>query len=269
MVRRFSLPLIALGAVLGLVVLYAAGALRFAEDEARFVLLPVARAFASVGQAVRTRAPFADVSSLQKQVHDLESRVETLSVDYVRLRTLEDENATLRTQAKFLSTSGFDFVGARVIARNLSPRSSTALIDRGTRDGLGIGMPVVVGEGVLVGKIVSVSERVATVMFVSDPRSRLAAAPVGAMRLYGMIQGQGNGVAELTLVPQSEPLAHDDVVVTAGTEEKIPANLPIASVEDVQGKSTDPFKTATLQPLARVERLELVSVLRPAALRPQ
>lgn len=260
--RRIPLPFITIAIILGLLILYAAGALTPLREGLRYVLLPAASFMAAVGFQ-------AGGNASGDEVKELESRLAAISVDYVKLRELEEENRSLKAVTKFLADSGYDHLGARVIARNIDPKTATVLIDRGAADGLETGMAVVVGDGVLVGKIVRISPRVSTVMLLSDWRSRVAASPVGTQKLFGMVQGEGNGVLRLTLVPQSEPLKTNDVVVTAGTEEKIPANLPIALVDVIEGKATDPFKTATLQPLVRAERLDLVVVLRPAALRPQ
>jgi rod shape-determining protein MreC len=262
--RRIPLPVITIGLVLGLTVLYAAGVLTPLREGLRYTLLPAARFMAALGFQVGGSASVDDA-----RTRELESRLASISVDYVKLRELEEENRSLKAVTKFLADSGYDHLGARVIARNVDSKTATVLIDRGAADGLETGMAVIVGDGVLVGKIVAISPRVSTVMLLSDWRSRVAASPVGTQKLFGMVQGEGNGVLRLTLVPQSEPLKTNDVTVTAGSEEKIPANLPIALVDVIEGKATDPFKTATLQPLVRAERLDLVVVLRPAALRPE
>lgn len=266
---RTRITLIIAAAVLGAALLHVAGVLQPVEGAGRAVALPVARVFSSVAvslrDAIRTTP---DAKALAERNKELEARLAAISVDYVRLRSLEEENRTLRALTKFLDRSGYDFVPARIIARSADPRSATVLIDRGSHDGVETGMAVVANEGVFVGKVTGLKERVATITLVSDEQSRVAAASAGRDRLFGLVEGRGNGVARLTLVPQIESLAPDDMIVTAGTEEKIPANLIIGLVNDVEGKPTDPFKSASLEPLAKPDQLDLVAVLRPVALRP-
>jgi len=264
-----STPIIVIGLVIVGGLLHFIGILRPVEEGIGWILLPVGRAFGVVGFAVSERtAPSPDAAVLQNQIRDLQARLSTVSVDYVKLKAFEEENAALKKIASFLTSSGYDHVGARVIARSTDPQTSSVLIDRGARDGLETGMAVIVGDGVFVGKIISLSQNVATVLLVSDHRSRIASARAGSQKLFGMIEGKGNGVAKLTLVPQAESLTRDDIIVTAGTEDKIPAHLAIGMVNDVEGQPTDPFKTATIEPLARPDSLSLVVVLRPGALRP-
>ncbi len=257
------------GGLVVILLLHAVGFLRPAEDALRAALLPLARFGSFVGQTWGSREPTrASAAELEARAHDLEARLAAVSVDYVKLKALEEENRMLRETAKFLADNGYDHVSARVIARSTDITRATILIDRGSSDGIELGMAVVAGDGIYVGKVTTLRERVSTVTLAADPSSRVAASPLSGDRLYGLVQGEGNGVARLTLVPQSESLKANDVVVTAGTEEKVPPNLPIALVNEIEGKPTDPFKTASLEPLARPERLQLVAVLRPAVLRP-
>lgn len=268
MARRVPLPLaIGLG-FLALGLLHVAGFLRPIEDVIRAALLPAARGFATVGATIESGGT-KSLQSLEEENRELRSHLSSVTVDYVKLRALEEENRSLRELSAFLKESGYDRVGARVIARSADPRTASVLIDRGAKDGLEIGQAVVADEGFFVGKIVSLTERVATVRLVSDPESRVAAAKAGERKLIGLVQGEGNGVARLTLVPQNEALSRDLVIVTAGTEEKIPPNLIIAIVNEPEGKETDPFKTASLEPVLQTGQLDLVVVLRPTALRPE
>jgi rod shape-determining protein MreC len=181
----------------------------------------------------------------------------------VRLRALEEENRSLRAQAEFLDESGFASVGARVVSRAVGFDTAAVTIDRGAKDGVEVGQAVVTDEGLLAGKVLTLGERTAVVLLVSDARSRVAAAPAGTNRLSGVVEGSGNGTARFTLVPQATPLNENDVIVTAGTEEKVPANLVIGLVNTVDSHPTDPFKTAPIEPLAPLDRLELVSVIIP------
>lgn len=234
----------------------------------RWILLPIARVFAIAGSGVRDLVYRSDDTVCHAQTTDLEARLQTLTVDYVQLRALEEENRSLRLVNKFLSDSGFDTVSARVIARQDGGDRSNLLIDRGSNDGLETGMAVVVGEGVYIGKISSLNERVATVTLISDQQSRTAVALSGEGRLIGVLEGKGNNVALVNFIPQAQAIQRDQVIVTAGTENKIPPHLTIALVNDVQGLPTDPFKSAITEPLVRTEEVRFVSIIRPSALRP-
>jgi rod shape-determining protein MreC len=265
-----KISIIVIFCVIAISILYVARVLQPLESGIRTMLLPGARILGSIGGSVRDSIiPSPESKELIERNKELEARMSSFTVDYVRLRALEEENRALQSLVKFQKDTGYDSVPARIIARSVDPRSATVLIDRGSIDGVETGMAVIVGDGIFVGKITGLRERVATVTLVSDERSRIAAAALGRGHLFGLIEGRGNNVARLTFVPQSEPLDRDDIIVTAGTEEKIPANLVIGVVNDVEGKPTNPFKNASLEPLAKSDSLNIILVLRPSVLRPE
>jgi cell shape-determining protein MreC len=123
-------------------------------------------------------------------------------------------------------------------------------------------------QGLFVGKIINLKERIATVELLTSEQSRIAASRAGQEGLIGVVEGRGNRVARLTFVPQERDLETNALIVTAGTEEKIPPNLPIGLVNVVEGKPTDPFKTGIIEPFMNIDTLDLVLVLRPRVLRP-
>lgn len=257
--RPLFYTVIAIGAV-ALFVL--AGFFRPLRETFRGALLPVARVASNMGEAAGRALHVApDARAANERADELDARLRAITVDYVRLRALEEENKSLLAQAKFISSRGFQMLGARVISRAMTNTTAAVTIDRGSRDGVEIGEAVVTGEGIYIGKIVSLGDRTAIVKLVSDVSARAAATVAGNDRVAGVIEGRGNGVARFTLVPQALDLKRDDVIVTAGTEEKVPGNLTIGLVNDVESAPTDPFKSASIEPLAPLSRLELVSVI--------
>lgn len=236
-----------------------AGLLRPVGDLARRFTLPVVRFVAQTSKG----------QFHQKDVQVLESRLTRLAIDYARLQALEEENKTLRLQAKFLTTSGYDSVGARIISRDLRHERALLLIDRGLEDRLEVGQAVIVQDGIFIGKIYSLKEQVATVELLTDPQSRVAATLAGEKRVMGVVEGRGNGTAKLAYIPSSEKIQVDQILLTANLEDKVPPNLPLGIVNAVEGQPTDPFLSASIEPFARLDQIFFVSVLRPAVLKPK
>ncbi len=264
---RISITLVVV--TVGMMILRVAGFFGTIENLGRDITLPIARMFSTMGSGVRDIF-FAtpDARMLKERNKDLEARVSSLAVDYVRLRSLEEENRSLHTLIKFTGDSGYDNLAARVIARTTDGVQNSVMIDRGSQDGIEVGMALTVGEGIFVGKITGLQERTSIATLVTNEQSHVAASRAGQHALLGIVEGTGNGTTRLTLVSQTEALHINDIIVTSGTEDKIPPNLPIGFVNEVNGKATDPFKSAVLEPLMRADRLNIVNILRSAALRP-
>jgi rod shape-determining protein MreC len=231
----------------------------------RTLTLPLVRISALSAQRVRTILGRSSASEMQ--LKGLEARIATVVVDMARLQSLEDENRTLRAQLHFLQTSGYTAIGAQVIGRDLQNGRMQFLLDRGTRDQVETGQAVITNEGVFVGKILTTAEHVSVLEVFTDPDARTATSPAQRQRLVGIVEGRGNGAALLTYIPPSELLKKEDLLVTAGTEEKVPANLPLGIINRVNGLPTDPFLTAAVEPLVGLDRLAIVSILRPTVLK--
>ncbi len=251
--------------VTGVVLLGLAGFVRPAREVFRAALLPFARIASNAGEATgRFFHINPDAKTANERADELDARLRSTVVDYVRLRALEEENKSLLAQAKF-SSRGYQTQGARIIARAITETTAAVTLDRGSRDGAEVGDAVITDDGIYVGKLVSVGDRTSVAMLVSDLSSRTAATVTGMQRVTGVVEGRGNGAARFTLIPQELDLKRDNVIVTAGTEEKVPGNLPIGLVNDVESRPTDPFKNASIEPLAPLNRLELVSIVIPGS----
>lgn len=266
---RFHRFFLFLGICCFAVLLVLAGLWRVFGEGLRRLTLPLVRGSSAVATSVSGQTGLLSSSKDSlKRLQDVEKRISQLAIDHTRLQALEEENRSLRAQAKFLSTSGYDSVGARVISRSLDQQRALLLVDRGLNDHVEKGQAVVTNEGIFIGKIGSIKERVATVELLTDLKSRVAASVVDQKKLVGVIEGRGNGAAVLTYIPSSETLKRDQIIVTSGSEEKIPGHLPLGIINDVQGKQTEPFLTAAIEPLIPADQVVFVSILRPSALRP-
>ncbi len=259
---------IAVSACCAIIIALLAGLLRPLGDVFRVVTIPVARIFSGATISATSRLGISTSPQSTGQIVELEQRLSKLAIDYVKLSSLEEENRLLRAQAKFLNTSGFDSVGARVISREIGAQRAMLIIDRGLDDRVEKGQAVITGDGIFIGKISTITEHAASIDLLADPDSRVTAAILGENKLMGIIEGRGNGAAVLTYIPSSEHLKRDQIIITAGTEEKIPPNLPLGIINSVSSGSDAPFFTAAIEPLIPGDQVTFVSVLRPSASRP-
>lgn len=233
--------------------------------------IPVSRAFMQSGvakllvgvQEMGARFRERGASEQEQRLVEAEARLASFVVSEAKMAALQEENDLLRKQGNYPVESGFELVGAQVLSRVMTPDRAQIIINRGADDRVEVGQAILGDDGVLLGKITSLSKRTATIELLTDPNSRIAATLSGEQRLLGVVEGRGNGAARMTYIPSSQAMKKDQIIVTSGTEEKIPAHIPLGLVNAVEGKSTDPFVSAILEPLTPFDRLTLVQVLRP------
>jgi rod shape-determining protein MreC len=143
----------------------------------------------------------------------------------------------------------------------LDPLGTTIIIDRGSADGLTNGHPVIVGNGLLIGKLVRVDEHTSVVRLLSDYQSRVAATVVNREKSLGLVEGGYGLTVKLDLIPQNEVIRPGDVIITSGLEAYIPRGLVIGTVEVVEKKTQEPFQQAIIKTAADLHSITLVSIL--------
>ncbi|MDZ4181099.1 MAG: rod shape-determining protein MreC [Coriobacteriia bacterium] len=199
-------------------------------------------------------------------------------------QALRDQNAQLRTRVAeleearlenerlsrllgFVEAGELDAVGARVIGRPATAWEGTLLIDRGTRDGVEVGMPVLAPEGLL-GQTVEVTERSAKVRLITDQRSGVAGI-LQPTRAEGIISGSIDGRLSMDFVSREITVTVGDVVLTSGMGGVYPKGLLIGEVSSFSLQDNDLFPKIGVRPSARFAGIEEVIVLTGAPPQPE
>lgn len=186
-----------------------------------------------------------------------------LLVEIARLRKAGEENAELRALLDFAERERQTPVAAHVIARTPQSGRHTVLLDKGEEHGLAVDMPVIVGNGILVGKIFRVERTTSLALLLTDTRSHVGASVQNAGSTLGVVQGKRGLSLEMRLIPQNQEIGPGDIVVTSGIEPLVPKGLVIGRVREVETEERSPFKRAVLESPADLERMEVVAVLFP------
>lgn len=105
----------------------------------------------------------------------LRTKVTELEAAVGRKELIEEENNLLRSQLGFVNSYGYYVLSADVIGRQIDPTESTIILNRGTQSGITKEMPVIVGDGILIGKITIVEETRSIVRLLNDSQSNVAA----------------------------------------------------------------------------------------------
>ncbi len=179
------------------------------------------------------------------------------------------ENALLREQAlaaerleallELKNTNQLTSVGARVISGSVDSATSSITIDKGSVDGLEVGMPVTDSLG-LVGQISEVTPTTSVVRLITDERSGVSAM-VQESRAQGQAEGAADGSLRLALVSGDQKVEIGDLVVTSGLGGVFPKGLPLGIVTSVNRGEGDLYQTIIMRPVALTAPFEEVLVV--------
>jgi len=274
--RRSWLPLLLLVLGLLLLVLHESGYLNPLENALHYVLDPLQRVFSSVvGITGGLFQTVREVRELRTQVEELSTRVDTLTVENVRLREYEAEVEQYRALLNFTSEYpisaylGADVVGreacevfpcGEVVGTEPNPYLRYVTINVGTRQGVEVEMPVVSGGAALVGRVAQVGPRTAKVQLLTDPDSAVAAL-LQTTRVTGLVVGQPDGTLRMEYIPQEENVSVGDIVLTSGLGGFLPKGLVIGQVVEVKQIDYALFQAAIVRPAVDFSRLETMLVI--------
>lgn len=197
---------------------------------------------------LRERIAALEEQLARRQVESITLR-ESAS-DYVRLKNLLAYTSPLEDQ---------EFLPADVIAVEQTGIARSIIINRGTRDGIGIGMPVTTELG-LVGRIIQVSANAAQAQLINDENSAVSSR-LQATRAQGSIIGQASGVLRLTMVDLDEVIEQGDLVITSGLGGNFPPDIVVGQVTSVRQFEFELFQEAEVRSLIDFDTLELVLVI--------
>jgi len=196
------------------------------------------------------------VSEENDQLKKQLNRAEEMKNEWVEARLANDRLKRLMDMGKAFA---HPVVYAEVIGRDPTAWFKTIIIDKGAKDNVAVGMPVVVPEGI-VGQIVDVSGRYAKVLLVVDQNSAVDAL-VQRTRARGLLKGEFADQCRLEYVLRKEDVRMGDVIVTSGLDDVFPKGLRIGAIEDISGAPNEMFYTVTVTPFVDFEKLEELLIL--------
>ncbi|MGB7341299.1 MAG: rod shape-determining protein MreC [Phototrophicaceae bacterium] len=215
-------------------------------------------------------ATLTTVDDLENRNAELERQLAQLQGELISLREIAADYDRLTELLDYVnSTENLDFLTADVIGRGQYGFINSIIINKGTRDGLTIGMPVTTELG-MVGRIWRVTANTAQVQLITD-RNSFVSARLQESRAEGTIRGRGldTGAVELILIPLEVNIERGELLYTSGRGGNFPADLPlgvVVSVSNVESELTQEAQVSSLVDFTTLEQVLVITNFEPADL---
>lgn len=238
------------------------------SQRGRVTLLDVFAPVQAIVSSVAAR--FGDVwdryivlRDMKEENEDLRRLVGELSTKYDNLKTLyietEKKNKRLEVILGFSEHAPYMLIPARVVGRDPSILSSTIVIDKGSRDGVTLNMPVISPNGI-VGLVLTVSRDSSRIMLINDKNSRIDVL-IQESREMGILEGSTTGGIRLSYIDIKAPVRVGDSIVTAGVGDSFPKGLPVGEVVEIEKPVSGLFQIITVSPKTDLGNLEEVLLI--------
>lgn len=248
--------------ILILVIFHYTGILRPVENIVVAVTQPVQTKVFQLSSGIRNSYDdWQNQKLVQEELEKLRTEANNNLIEKSRLKLLEEENDFLRKQLDFVDNNDARVLLSEVVGVDNLDSSKNIIINRGKKSGVELGMPVVVDEKFIIGKITTIHDYFSIVKLINDHNSELAVTIQNHDKTIGLISGEFGLGVKMELIPQTEDINPGDIIITSGLEEKIPRGLIIGTIENVVSREEDIFKEASVELPFNFDKIYQVSVI--------
>lgn len=203
----------------------------------------------------------SSIGELKRDNERLIKENQNLSAENAMLRDMKKENIILREQLDLAPREKFELRSALVTSQDSHGFGNWLTIDKGTREGIKKGMPVIVSDGILIGRIEEAYSGRSKVILITNPQSSVNAV-VNDTNAKGIVKGEFGLGSILDMVLQTDIIQEGNEVVTSGIGEDIPRGLLIGKIQEVRSSEDRLFQQAVITPLVKFSKLRVVFVIK-------
>ena len=183
---------------------------------------------------------------LRNQLRVQEARLQqmaTLIAENMRLRQLMNSSEILQDR----------ILVAEMIGVSPDPLLHQVIINKGSRDGVYIGQPLLDAFG-LMGQVVSVTDFTAQVLLITD-NSHAIPVQITRNNVRTIADGVGDLYRlQLRYVSSVMDIEEGDILVSSGLGGRFPVGYPVAQVESITYDPGEPFAEVIARPAAQLDR---------------
>ncbi|QQO08158.1 rod shape-determining protein MreC [Breznakiella homolactica] len=215
----------------------------------------------------RTVLSVQELATLRREYAELADRVTRYEQLERSSAEIRQENNRLREQLGFSNTIRYRHIPAELIGKDPDNLFSAFVINKGTRDGVAVDMPVIAfqnGTQALVGKVIQAGLMESLIMPLYDSNAYISGR-LAESRYEGILEGQGT--ADLPLVMRfirkraRDEISIGDIVVTSGLGGIYPQGITIGRVSRVIYQEYETSMGLELEPSIDFSRLEYIFVI--------
>ncbi len=222
---------------------------------------PIQKTFWTAGESSSGfLSSIVNAGSLLKENQNLKSEVQKLQLQNASLQAVVGGNQAQTAVSSACQNNGFKLLMAGVVG--LDDQDILSL-NKGSKDGISEGMPVINQQGALFGKVTKVYKNFSDVTLISNKNSVIGVKvqqkidfvtteqDIGAAakpEVGGVVKGSGKLGAYLDLVSVDDTINSGDILVTSALEKTFPKDLLVGTITKVQKNDQNPHQQAQIQP---------------------
>jgi rod shape-determining protein MreC len=198
-------------------------------------------------------------SSLKKENERLNLEIQNLLQQISFLEEVKRENQMLREALGVGLGKEYKIVLANVIGKEAAP--NLFRLDKGKKDGVEKGKPVINEAKSLCGRIFEVYDNFSQFQLPSDKNFSFAVKIAGKEGIF-LAKGLGDSKILLDLIPKEISIEVGDLVITSAQEGFFPNGLFVGKIESIEKSDLEPFQKAKVNLACQVEKAEFLFIIK-------
>ncbi len=218
------------------------------------------RTFALGSFAVINEAVNSIFSLFQKDdsIDELQKKNAELILNLSRLKNYELENKNLRSLLGYKDTASYPLLYADVISKLVNKIQGYFIINRGSSDGVKVGMPVLDDNG-LIGVISEISENYSVVKTLYNSNLNIAVT-IQKINVDGVLSWNGSELI-IKNIPSTYSVNIGDSVYTSDFSSIFPPKIPVGEVSKKETISLGLLHTLSVKPYTDIYSVNNLFVL--------
>ena len=231
-----------------------------------YVIVPFQNGVSRIGTWLSVRVDeLGELRIVLQENQELKEKIDELTAQNTQLQQDKYELNNLRELYKLDEQySGYEKVGARIIARDSGNWFHSFIIDKGSDDGLAMDMNVIAGGG-LVGRIVDIGKNWSKVTAVINDNSNVSGMVLASsdfLMVRGSLELMADGVIGFEqLTDSAGKVQVGDKVVTSSISDKYLPSILIGYITEINQDSNNITKSGKITPAVDFEHLDEVLVI--------
>lgn len=158
-----------------------------------------------------------------------------------KLKALKQDTLARIDSVNFIENGFSNFIPAKVISNEVDRIKNYLTLNKGSLDGVTVGMGVMTPEGV-VGKVISTSDHYATVMSLLHIENMIS-GQIERNHALGSVKWHGKNITTSMFnnVPRHVSVKKGDKIITSGYNAIFPEGIPIGVISKVNLEKADTF----------------------------
>ena len=219
------------------------------RNKSTFVITPIIYFLNLPRNSIRSLQNFFESKSrLFEKNQELENRVINLTIENQRLDLIEAENKQLRKSMNIKNILSVDSISAEIILPKINNGKEIILINKGLKNGINIGQPVINNLG-LIGQVIFVGDTFSEINPITSKKYMVPAIfEKGSDNI--IVKGNGNKYLEVTMFPAHRVAKLGNILMTSGIDSLYPKGIKIGRIIKITPQINNQFNHLLIAPFS-------------------